>query len=871
MEEKQKEVSGTEEAITTDTSNSLKEKKVAVSTSHGVICDAPAGSEVTSDGIKLHPQPTSDPLDPLNWSSLRKHIILGIVMLKYFLFTYITTTTVPSFPDIQAQFDISYSQVNWTVAIPALGLAVGPLFWSSLSDIYGRRIIFIVGTIISLVSTIGAAVADTYEGYMAARFFQGFGVIGDLFFEYERGQKLGLWVLAIDSGLLLGPTFGGFLNVVSAAWINWFNAILFAALLVLELFFMPETLYPRNLMLQRMPMVGNGGPLAVTDIEKIGRRQSSAEDVDLPRTKKLFFLNFKPVPGMRHPKPWDSIVRFLLTFQFPIVVIGVLGYSFVWYWWVLSVITMLPAAYVQYTPLIQGLLFLGLLLGTLFSEIFCSGQLSDYIVARLAKKNNNVRVAEMRLWLAYPAILITSIGLIVWGISIDKGYHWIVGQIAFFLFAAGIQIGNTVISSYIVDSYPLQSMSVITFYAVFLNLSAFINPFFIAPWQASSGWTWTFAAQGIIVFFGGIPLFALLHRFGGTLHAKSPHPRDANQPIIFQAFGESPDTCLDVFGYKFYVHSRILKLHSAFFRKFMDSNIGNVSDRDDVSSKVAHGIRYQYVAQADNDGSWGLQPLEKTSKTETREIENTEEAANVIEDLLCAFYLKRRSITGLNHLARLVDIADFYRALPILSNFLDSNLLLSPGVLDEIAGKSFWAIELAERVRSPVLFREALVHVVGRWETEKGKLNASSKVNHLVQIYHGRLRDDVSKAYRYLIMQTMSWSRAKNPALSQIVARQLLELNKDERLVGLSEPEYFRAVYNRLSQVFNGSEILNGNFSRRNALAMMKTLRAEVDEKIGRLLQKNLILGAGNSSSRYFLCTELADDDLPWDVNESEW
>jgi len=83
---------------------------------------------------------------------------------------------VPSFPEIQAQFDITYSEVNWTVAIPALGLAVGPLFWSSLSDIYGRRIIFIIGTVISLGSTIGAAVANTYGGYMAARFFQGFGV-----------------------------------------------------------------------------------------------------------------------------------------------------------------------------------------------------------------------------------------------------------------------------------------------------------------------------------------------------------------------------------------------------------------------------------------------------------------------------------------------------------------------------------------------------------------------------------------------------------------------------------------------------------------------------------------------------------------------
>lgn len=35
---------------------------------------------LSKDGIKLHPQPTSDPLDPLNWSGVRKHGILAIVM-----------------------------------------------------------------------------------------------------------------------------------------------------------------------------------------------------------------------------------------------------------------------------------------------------------------------------------------------------------------------------------------------------------------------------------------------------------------------------------------------------------------------------------------------------------------------------------------------------------------------------------------------------------------------------------------------------------------------------------------------------------------------------------------------------------------------
>ena len=146
------------------------------------------------------------------------------------------------------------------------------------------------------------------------------------------------------------------------------------------------------------------------------------------------------------------------------------------YYWVLSVITMLPAAYPTYSPLIQGLLFIGLLLGTLFAEIFLGGRLSDVIVSRLAKKNGGMRVPEQRLWLMYPAGLLSAIGLIIWGVSVDQQYHWMVGQVAFFLFAAGIQAGNTCVVTYIVDCYPLQSMAIITFYSVFLNMSAFIDP-----------------------------------------------------------------------------------------------------------------------------------------------------------------------------------------------------------------------------------------------------------------------------------------------------------------------------------------------------------------------------------------------------------
>ncbi|KAL1592652.1 hypothetical protein SLS60_011068 [Paraconiothyrium brasiliense] len=364
---------------------------------------------LSKDGIILHPQAVqNDALDPLNWSSFQKHTILAIVMALYFMFTYITTTTVPSFPALQEQYNLSAEEVNWTVAIPALGLALGPLFWSSFADIIGRRVIFISGTIVALAASIGAALAPNYGGYMAARFFQGFGVspaatvglaiINDVFFEHQRGQKMGLWVLAIDLGLLVGPLIGGFIGLVSHTWIQWLCVILFGAILVAEIAFLPETLYPRNFMLAQ-ESTGVAG--AVTDDEKAVSVEGVGNMPDkkaVVRTKKLAFVNVKPVPALKHPQPWASLLRFLMMFKFIAVTITTMVFCYGWYWFILAVTTMFPVA----------LLFLGLIIGSLVSELFFSGALSDRIVLKAAKANNGIRTAESRLWLAYPAILLTS-------------------------------------------------------------------------------------------------------------------------------------------------------------------------------------------------------------------------------------------------------------------------------------------------------------------------------------------------------------------------------------------------------------------------------------------------------------------------------
>ncbi|RAH64598.1 MFS transporter [Aspergillus aculeatinus CBS 121060] len=498
---------------------------------------------LTRDGRVVHPQPTRDAHDPLNWSPMRRRMILGIVMWMYFLFAYLNTSPIPLYSQTEQRFGVGYQETSWSVALPSVGFALGPLLLCPIADIYGRRIVFIGGSLVALVATIGLATTTSFEGYLVARVFQGIGVspssatglaiIGDLFFDYERGQKMGLWVLAIDTGFLMGAMFRGIIDLAGEKWVYWLNAILLGILFLLVLLCLPETLYPRHLMLHQLPMICEGtGQSGARSQKNEPGPSPPVLPVELRRTRDLPFFNLTPVPGIRHLRPWETLVRFAIIFRVAAFTIPLFSFCLLVYWWNPAALTMIPAAYPEYPPVIQGLFFTGFLVGMIFAETFCSGRLSDHICAKLmakndnvhVAKNDNVHVAEMRLWLVYPSCLLASGGLCLWGISVDRGYHWMVGQVAFFLFAVGFQTSSTVLVAYLVDSYPLQSTAVIISYSVVLNISEFASPFFLPTWEAAQGWTWTYATQALIVSVAALPVFCLTHIYGPWLRSKSYQP-----------------------------------------------------------------------------------------------------------------------------------------------------------------------------------------------------------------------------------------------------------------------------------------------------------------------------------------------------------
>lgn len=54
------------------------------------------------------------------------------------------------------------------------------------------------------------------------------------------------------------PTVGQIIDLAGEKWVYWLNAILLGILFLLVLLCLPETLYPRHLMLHQLPMICEG-------------------------------------------------------------------------------------------------------------------------------------------------------------------------------------------------------------------------------------------------------------------------------------------------------------------------------------------------------------------------------------------------------------------------------------------------------------------------------------------------------------------------------------------------------------------------------------------------------------------------------------
>ncbi|KAJ4463904.1 major facilitator superfamily domain-containing protein [Lentinula lateritia] len=218
--------------------------------------------------IDLVPLPSDLPEDPLNWSSLRKNTLLTLVAFHACLgpFSAACATSqllfvVPSFELFAVEFEVSLTKASYITAVPIVFLGTFPFLWAPISSRIGRRPVYLASMLISAAMQLASAYCTTFGALVTCRVLVaificppqsiGASTVSEVFFVHEKGQKMGVWALMVSLGPTIAPLIMGPLVYHTGQW-QWtfyLLAMMNFAHFILYLFFCPETLFDRPVLL----------------------------------------------------------------------------------------------------------------------------------------------------------------------------------------------------------------------------------------------------------------------------------------------------------------------------------------------------------------------------------------------------------------------------------------------------------------------------------------------------------------------------------------------------------------------------------------------------------------------------------------------
>lgn len=183
-------------------------------------------------------------------------LVLGALAMAVLLASLETSIIATAMPTIAGQFN-AFESYAWVGTAYIVTSAIGTPLLGKLSDLYGRRRIFLVTLAVFIVGSLLCGLAQSMGQLIAARAFQGLGggsvqalafaILGDILPPRERGRYIGYFTLAFVGSALLGPLVGGFIiDHWSWPWIFYINLPLGLLALLLALMLVPDSQFGKR-------------------------------------------------------------------------------------------------------------------------------------------------------------------------------------------------------------------------------------------------------------------------------------------------------------------------------------------------------------------------------------------------------------------------------------------------------------------------------------------------------------------------------------------------------------------------------------------------------------------------------------------------
>ncbi|CZT42732.1 related to transporter protein HOL1 [Rhynchosporium secalis] len=476
--------------------------QVATSETAGLKCDTSGPVPII-----LVPQPSDDPNDPLNWPLQKRDTIVLILCIVAIFATSLGSILAANTITLSLLFARRFDDIAVLTGYFLLGCGVGGILCVPTARIWGKRHLFILGTVIVIISSVWAGASTSYRSLLWARIFQGVGTapfealvnaaVGDLYFVHERGKRMAITNLAVFGSAFFTPiVVGKMTHTIGWPWTFYMVAIFTAACLPLVVLYVPETAYRRSSHLNTDLVTSqtshshsytksddNGHLLQTLTQQQIANTEHPANPLATPNNtleansgtaKKGFAQSLALIHGrFTDDSFWKLLLRPFPLFLHPAVFWATIIQGSMIGWTVF--IGIILAAIFIGPPLLwgevnTGYAYTGAFLGAVIGFLI-AGALADWSAKYLTRKNNGVYEPEFRIVLVIPQLIFGCGGLYLFGITANKlsDYSYVLPITGFGMEVGGMVIGAVAASLYIVDAHRDIAVEAFTCILIFKN------------------------------------------------------------------------------------------------------------------------------------------------------------------------------------------------------------------------------------------------------------------------------------------------------------------------------------------------------------------------------------------------------------------
>jgi MFS family permease len=188
----------------------------------------------------------SDAAQPLVAPDPRRWYALGLLCLAFFADTCGSTIVFPAGPAMERALGLSQAGLQWSFTAATLPGGALLLVGGRLSDVFGRRRMFMLGLVLLILSSLGCGWAPSAGVLLGARAGQGISaallvpaalslVMNTFRREEERNKALAAWSAAGGAGATAGLLLGGLITIsLGWQWIFFINVPVGGAMLLLS-------------------------------------------------------------------------------------------------------------------------------------------------------------------------------------------------------------------------------------------------------------------------------------------------------------------------------------------------------------------------------------------------------------------------------------------------------------------------------------------------------------------------------------------------------------------------------------------------------------------------------------------------------------